>query len=389
MDVLQIARRERGGLIELRRSFHAHPELSGQEFETSRRIKETLDRLDIPWRPCGLETGVLAEISGAKPGRTILLRADMDALTVQEETGLPYASTVPGVMHACGHDCHMAALLAAAQILKGLQGELCGTVRLAFQPAEETAKGAQSMIEQGALDGVDGCFALHVWGDIETGKVVVNDGAQMGAADMFEIDITGKGGHGASPHQGIDAAIVACAMVNNLQTLVSREIAPWDPAVLTVGRMDVGTRCNVIPEKGHLEGTTRYFSRELGQRFPEIMERVVTQTAKTFRASATLNYMRVMPPAINNGAMSGLVRRSVEKLFGPGGVGTSEPSSGGEDFAYFMERVPGVLAFVGMYNPACGAVWPNHSGRFLVDEEALVQCAALYVQTALDFNCMV
>lgn len=310
----------------------------------------------------------------------------MDALTVQEETGLPYASRTSGVMHACGHDCHMAALLTAGRILKDLQGELCGTVHLAFQPAEETAKGAVAMLQEGALDGVDSCFSIHVWRDVESGQVAINTGAQMGAADMFVIDIEGKGGHGSAPHQCVDAVVVASAMVNNLQTVVSREIDPASPAVLTVGKMEAGTRCNVIAEHGRLEGTTRYSSRELGRQFPEMMERVVSQTAQTFRAKATLDYMRVMPPAINDEKMAGIVRAAACKVFPPDNVISIPPVGGGEDFAYFLEQISGAIALVGIGNESCGAVWPHHSGRFTVDEAALIRCAELYVQAAMDFT---
>ena len=386
MEIVRLLPQYQDEVLALRRLFHANPELSGMEFETSSRIKAALDQLHIPWRPCGLETGVLAEIQGEKPGKTILLRADMDALQVQEETGLPYASKIPGVMHACGHDCHSAALLTAAHILYDMRRDLCGTVKLAFQPAEETAKGAQAMIEAGALDGVDGCFAIHVWQEVASGKVAVNCGVQMGAADMFVIDIEGKGGHGAAPHQCVDAAVVASAMVNNLQTLVSREFDPAEPAVLTVGKMEVGTRCNVIAERGRLEGTTRYFSKDIGQRFPQAMERVVSHTAQTFRAKAVLDYERIMPPAINNAGMARTVQQAASHMFGKDGVISIRPTSGGEDFAYFMERIPGVIALVGIGNPACGAIWPHHSGKFLVDESALLLCAGLYAQVAVDFN---
>ncbi|MCC8026534.1 MAG: amidohydrolase [Clostridium sp.] len=386
MNIEQATRYYYDYLIELRRHFHAHPEVSEQEYETSKRIKQELDTMGIPWRPCGLDTGVLAEIHGGRPGRTTLLRADMDALAVREETGLPFSSQAPGVMHACGHDCHTASLLTAARILKDMQEELCGTVRLAFQPAEETAEGAKAMIGQGALEGVDSCFAIHVWSDIAAGKVGLNVGPQMAAADMFTIDIEGKGGHGSAPHQGTDAVIAACAMVNNLQTIVSREIAPLTPAVLTVGRLEAGTRCNVIAEHARLEGTTRYFTPDLIQRFPEMMERVVTMTAQTFRAKASMRYLQVMPPAVNDSQVAQLVLRAAETILGPGAAGSVEPVTAGEDFAYFMEKVPGAVAFVGVGDPACGAVWPQHSGRFVVNEAALVNSVKLYVQAAMELN---
>lgn len=386
MNLKEAAAKYGDYLIELRRCFHAHPEVSGKEYETSKRIKAELDKFGIAWRPCGLETGILATIQGEKPGKTILLRGDMDALTVQEETELPYASEVSGVMHACGHDCHISTLLTAARVLNDMKADLCGTVRLAFQPAEETAQGAKSMIENGALDGVDGCFGIHVWSNVPAGQVALAPGPRMAAADQFSIDIKGKGGHASAPHQCVDAAVVASAIVTNLQSIVSREVDPGDPAVLTVGRIEAGTRWNVVAEYGKLEGTTRYFSRDLYQRFPEMMERVVTQTAQTFRAEAKLNYDRIVPPAINDDQMTEVAIGAARKAISADAVISIDRITGGEDFAYFMEKVPGAIALMGVGNKACGAVWPQHSGKYRVDENALINSVLLYAQVAVDFN---
>lgn len=386
MNLKEAAAKYGDYLIELRRCFHAHPEVSGKEYETSKRIKAELDKFGIAWRPCGLETGILATIQGEKPGKTILLRGDMDALTVQEETELPYVSEVSGVMHACGHDCHISTLLTAARVLNDMKADLCGTVRLAFQPAEETAQGAKSMIENGALDGVDGCFGIHVWSNVPAGQVALAPGPRMAAADQFSIDIKGKGGHASAPHQCVDAAVVASAIVTNLQSIVSREVDPGDPAVLTVGRIEAGTRWNVVAEYGRLEGTTRYFSRDLYQRFPEMMERVVTQTAQTFRAEAKLNYDRIVPPAINDDQMTEVAIGAARKAISADAVISIDRITGGEDFAYFMEKVPGAIALMGVGNKACGAVWPQHSGKYRVDENALINSVLLYAQVAVDFN---
>ncbi|WP_312279971.1 amidohydrolase [Oscillibacter sp.] len=386
MNLKEAAAKYGDYLIEMRRCFHAHPEVSGKEYETSKRVKAELDKFGIAWRPCGLETGILATIQGEKPGKTILLRGDMDALTVQEETELPYASEVSGVMHACGHDCHISTLLTAARVLNDVKADLCGTVRLAFQPAEETAQGAKSMIENGALDGVDGCFGIHVWSNVPAGQVALAPGPRMAAADQFSIDIKGKGGHASAPHQCVDAAVVASAIVTNLQSIVSREVDPGDPAVLTVGRIEAGTRWNVVAEYGRLEGTTRYFSRDLYQRFPEMMERVVTQTAQTFRAEAKLNYDRIVPPAINDDQMTEVAIGAARKAISADAVIAVDRVTGGEDFAYFMEKVPGAIALMGVGNEDCGAVWPQHSGKYRVDESALINSVLLYAQVAVDFN---
>ena len=370
----------------MRRYFHTNPEVSGKEYNTSERVKKELDGIGVPWRKCGLETGVLATIQGARPGRTILIRGDMDALTVKEETGLPYASVNEGVMHACGHDCHTSMLLTAAHILNDMKGELCGTVRLAFQPAEEAATGAKSMIEEGAMDGVDACFGIHVWSDVPSGKVSVEAGPRMASADQFKIDITGKGGHGAAPHQCIDAAVAASAVVSNLQTVISREINPVDPAVITVGLMQVGTRWNVVPEYAHLEGTTRCFSEDVWKRFPEMMDRIVTETARTFRADAKLDYIRLVPPTINDETISAIAQNAVKKVVGVDANALSDKTTGGEDFAYFMEKAPGAIALLGVRNEACDAVYAQHSGKYRVDENALLYGAMLYAQVAMDFN---
>ena len=386
MNIQEAAAKYSDYLIEKRRWFHAHPEVSGKEFHTSAYVKKELDAAGIPWRACGLETGVLATVEGAKPGKTFLIRGDMDALTVKEETGLPYASENEGVMHACGHDCHTSMLLTAARILNDLRSELCGTVKLAFQPAEEIAEGAKSMIEQGALDGVDGCFAIHVWSGVESGRISIEPGPRMASGDQFKIDVNGKGGHGATPHQCIDAAIVSSAIVSNLQTIVSREIDPADPAVLSVGLIQVGTRWNVISEYGHLEGTTRCFSRDVWGRFPEMIERIATDTAKTFRAKAKLDYIRLVPPTINEEAVTEIARNAAMKTISPDAPIICPKSAGGEDFSFFVEKIPGAIAMLGVGSEACGAVWPQHSGKFRVDESALLGGAMLYVQTAMDFN---
>lgn len=386
MHISQLAQAYSDEMIQLRRHFHAHPEVSRKEYETSKRIREELDRFGIPWRQCGFETGVLATIHGAKPGRTILLRGDMDALTVDEETELPFASQTAGVMHACGHDCHTATLLTAARILHEMRSELCGTVQVAFQPAEEVAEGALAMIEQGALDGVDGCFAIHVAPDIEAGKVSIAAGPRMSGADAFFIDITGKGGHGSAPHQCIDAVVVTSAMVNNLQTIVSREMDPFSPAVLTIGRIEAGTRSNVVAGYGKLEGSARYYDPVSASKFRESVERIVTSTAHTFGAEAKLRYLTVMPPTINDPGMTQIAAAAGAKVLGAEAVIETPPTAGSEDFAFYMQQVPGVLAFVGIGSKACGATWPLHSGKFCVDESALMNSVKLYVQMAMDFN---
>lgn len=385
MDIEALTQKYNDYLISLRRWFHAHPEVSEKEYETSKRIKEELDKLGISWRPCGLETGVLATIKGAKPGKTILLRGDIDGLTVQEETGYEFASCNPGVMHACGHDCHISMLLTAAAMLNDIKDELHGTVLLAFQPAEEVATGAKSMIEQGCLDGVDAAFGMHVWSDFEAGKISVRTGATMASGDRFDIDVIGKGGHGAAPHQCVDAAVISAAIVQNLQTGVSREINPVDTAVITVGTINAGTRWNVVAGSAHLSGTTRCFNRDVRAFFPKFIERVATQTARAMRGDAKVSYTPLVPPTINDAALAEEVRGAAVKVFGKDCFADYQVTMGGEDFAYYQEKVPGVMILLGIRNEACDAVYAQHSGHYKVDESALIKGALLHTQVAYDF----
>jgi amidohydrolase len=386
MNINEVAVKYSEYQIKMRRYFHAHPEVSEKEFNTSKVIKEELDKIKVEWKPCGFETGVLATIKGKKEGKTILIRADMDALTVKEETKLPYASENEGVMHACGHDCHISMLLTAAHILNDMKEELCGTVKLAFQPAEETATGAKAMINDGALEGVDGCFGIHVWSDVESGKISCSVGPRMASADQFKIDITGKGGHGAAPHQCIDAAIATCAVVTNLQTIVSREVAPVDAAVVTVGTVQAGSRWNVIANYGHMEGTTRCFAKDVWDKMPEIIDRIAQNTAGTYRAKAKLDYIRLVPPLYNEKNMVSVVQEAAKKVIAPDVLKEEPPTTGGEDFAFFLEKVPGAIALLGVRNEECEAIWPQHSGKYCVDENALLYGAMLYAQVAMDFN---
>ncbi len=386
MDIREIAKEYNDYLIEMRRWFHSHPEIAEKEFETSQKIKEELTKHGIQWRPCGLQTGVLATVVGAKPGKTILLRADMDALPVTEETGAPYASQNPGFMHACGHDCHTASLLTAARLIHDHRDELCGTVKFAFQPAEEVGTGAPGMIRDGALEGVDSAFGIHIWSMIPAGKISVRGGPQLAAVDKFTITIEGKGGHASAPHECIDPIVCMGAMIGNLQSVVSRECNPADAAVLTIGKATSGTLWNVIPGSAYMEGTTRFFTRQLQKAFPEKIARVVNGTAATYGCKADMTYASLIPPTINDDAAAEFVKQTAAKLVSPENVIDIGPISTGEDFGLFLEKVPGVMALVGVGNEACGAIWPQHSPKYTVDEDALLNSVMLYAQVALDHN---
>ena len=388
MDIQAVAKEYKDYLIEMRRWFHAHAEIGEKEFETSAKIKEELTKYGIDWRPCSLETGVLATVVGAKPGRTILLRADMDALPITEETGAEFASRNPGVMHACGHDCHTASLLTAARLLHDHREALCGTVKFAFQPAEEVGTGAPGMIRGGALEGVDTAFGIHIWSMIPAGKVSVRGGPQLAAVDKFIINIEGKGGHASAPHECTDPIVCLGAMIGNLQSVVSRECNPADAAVLTIGKVTSGTLWNVIPGTAYMEGTTRFFTRQLQKAFPEKMARVVQGTAAACGCKADLTYIPIIPPTINDDAAAEFVKETAAKLFSRENVIDIGPISTGEDFGLYLEKVPGVMALVGVGNEACGAVWPQHSPKYTVDEEALLNSVMLYAQVALDHNAL-
>ena len=386
MNIQEIVEQYNDYQVEMRRWFHKYPEIGGKEYETCKKIREELDKAGIPWVHCGMETGTLATIKGDKPGKTILLRGDIDALTVMEETGAEYASVNEGVMHACGHDCHISMLLTAARILNDRKDQLCGMVKLAFQPAEEICKGAEAMIAEGAMEDVDGCFAMHVWTDVPAGHICCKTGPMMASVGRFAVDIKGKGGHGAAPHHCVDAAVAASAVVSNLQTVVSRNLNPAEAGVVTVGTMEVGSLWNVVAEYAHLEGTTRCFSKEVQKQIPEKMEAIIQHTAEVFGAKAELNYMHLAPPTINDADMAELVRQSAKKILGDDAPTDMALTMAGEDFSYFMEAVPGALAFLGTGNPDCGAVYANHNGHFCVDESMLIKGSMLYAQVALDFN---
>lgn len=382
MTVKELAKKYKQDVINLRREFHKYPEASLKEFKTSEKIKEQLDKLGIPCKIVA-DTGVVADIKGEKPGKTVLLRADIDGLSVTELNECEFKSQHEGFMHACGHDCHISMLLGAAMILNDIRGELKGTVRLVFQPAEEIAQGAKKMIKAGVLEGVDGVFGMHIWSNIESGSVCVQEGPLMASADFFTIRVKGKGGHGSAPHQGVDAVMASSAIVMNLQSVVSREINPLESAVVSVGSIKSGTRFNVIASEGILEGTTRCFNPEIRDNFPKIIERIAKDTASTFRAEAELEYNLGTPVVINDGKSSKRAEKSIEKIGAKSIV--IEKITGGEDFSEYMNRVPGALAALGTGNEAKGACYPQHHPKYTVDEDSLEIGSALYAQYAQDF----
>lgn len=371
-------------VIELRREFHKHPEPSLKEFRTSQRVKEELEKIGIPCFSV-TNTGVVGIIEGAGPGRTIALRADMDAIELYERNDMDYKSINEGIMHGCGHDGHTAMLLGAAKILHELKDTFPGRVKLIFQPAEEVAKGAKLMIDERVMDGVDEVFGMHLWAGLPCGTVSVEPGPRMAATDLFKITVRGKGGHGSMPHQGVDAVVAASAVVMNLQSIVSREISPLESAVVSVGVFKAGTRFNVIASEAVLEGGIRCFNKEIREAFPGMIERVAKNTAASYRAEADFEYTYGTPPNINDENSSRRAAGTVEKLLGKEAVVTHEKVTGGEDFAFFLEKAPGVLAFLGAGNAQKQADYPHHHERFNIDEDALEIGVALYAQYAIDY----
>src|SRR6056297_2804799 len=384
MSIRELAKEYKPYAVKIRREFHMHPEPSMKEIRTSDRIIEELESMGIECKKAA-GTGVVGIVEGKGPGKTIALRADIDALDLQETNEVPYKSQNPGFMHGCGHDGHAAGLLTAAKILKEKSHAFDGRVKLLFQPGEETAKGALRLIEEGELEGVDGIFGMHLWNDAPVGKVSVEAGPRMASAGIFNINVTRKGGHGSMPHQGVDAVVVGSAIVTNLQSLVSREISPLDPAVLSIGIFNAGSRFNVLAGEAYLEGTTRCFDYGVNDAFEPMMRRVIENTAESFRAKAALDYTQLIIPTINVPEMSAIGERAVEKLLGEDGLVKYEKTTGGEDFAFYLEKVPGAFAFVGSRNEEKIPLYPHHHPKFDIDEDALEVSAGLYAQYAVDF----
>ena len=385
MNVKDITKKYKDYIIEKRRYFHMNPEPSFNEYNTSKVVQEELKKLEIPFEIFA-KTGIIATIKGKNPGKTVLLRADMDALEVCEKNNVSYKSQKEGLMHACGHDGHIAMLLGAAHVLNEIKNDISGEIKLLFQPAEEIAKGAKAMIEESKIiDSIDAAFAIHLWQGVPVGKISLESGARMAAADLFSIKVKGKSGHGSMPHETIDAVVVASAIVMNLQHLVSRNTNPLDTLVVTVGKLTAGTRHNIIAGEALLEGTIRSFSDEVWKKVPEQIERVVKNTAAAYNAEAEIDLVRATPPLVNNQDISDILKASAEKLYGEEVVTKYEKTPGGEDFAYFTQAVPGALAFVGIRNDEKGINSPHHNETFDMDEEALEMGANLYAQFAIDF----
>jgi amidohydrolase len=368
-------------LVELRRALHRHPELSGNETRTAAAVCAFLDDLGIRYRAQVAGSGVIAEIPGPAGVPCVVLRADMDALPIQEETGLDFASAQPGVMHACGHDGHTAMVLGAAALLAKDQA-LPAPVRLLFQPSEEKGTGALAMIDAGALDGAGMIFGGHLDRHYPPGVVVVTDGAVNASSDNFRIEITGQGAHGARPHESIDAVVVGSLMIMALQTIVSREIDPSRPSVVSVGLFQAGTAPNVIAGRAVLEGTVRAQDREVRQQLSASIKRIAESIAQLHGAMITITVSHGTPPLVNTAEMAELAREAARLAVGATNVVPLKTANmGAEDFSFYLERLPGAyVRFGGQVEGREG--FPAHSSKFDFDERALAAGAAYFQAVA-------
>ncbi len=385
-EVVRLADQIQPRLIELRRRIHRHPELGFQEFKTAALVAETLEG-------CGLEvtrnvakTGVVGLLRGSGAGPTVALRADMDALPIQELNETDYQSQQAGVMHACGHDVHTASLLGAAMILASLKEQIKGNVKFIFQPAEEGPGGALPMIAAGVLENpkVDYIFGAHVWHDVPAGSIAAQAGPIMAAPDNFTITINGRGGHGAQPHLCIDALAVAVQFISGLQQIVSRRTNPFDPVVLTIGQMTAGVRGNVIAEQAVLNGTLRTLNKTTQANCQKWMQELLAATCSAFGASYTLDYTDQYDLTASDATLTKQLIASAAAVLGSDHVITQlEPSMGGEDFSFFMRDIPGVYYRLGIGDNEKG-LYPIHHNRFDVNENALATGAKVMAQVTLD-----
>jgi hippurate hydrolase len=371
----------------LRHELHEHPEIRYEEKWTSDRIAAFLDAIEVPYeRGYAKGTGIVATLKG-NGGRTVALRADIDALEIHEETGLPYASKIPNRMHACGHDGHTAILCGVAQALKAHEHDLPGTVRLLFQPAEELGAGGKYMVDDGAVEGVDAVFGLHGWPTLPLGVVGVRDGCMMASAQDFHVTVRGKGCHGADPGAGIDPIVVAAHITTALQSIVSREVDPWDAAVVTVGEIHGGTVTNIIPDTAVLRGTFRSLNESTAETLRRGIARIAEHTALAHRASADVTFTEVTyPPVVNDARMTDIVRATVRETLGDSGVEEiPQPYMGAEDFSYYQREVPGSYFWLGV-NPHPDRPYPFlHNARYDFTDAALPIGMRLMAGVALRF----
>jgi len=375
-------------LVEWRRRLHQRPEMGFKEQLTAEFIAQKLQEWGISHQTGIAKTGIVATIESGKPGPVLGIRADMDALPIQEENEVPYRSQHDGVMHACGHDGHTAIALGTAYYLSQHQDNFVGTVKIIFQPAEEGPGGAKPMIEAGVLQNpdVDAIIGLHLWNNLPLGKIGVRSGPLMAAVEEFSCTIFGKGGHGAIPQQTVDSVVVSAQIVNALQTIVARNVDPLESAVVTIGKLHAGTAFNIIADKAQMSGTVRYFNPPFDGYFGQRIEQLIAGICQSHGASYELDYRRHYPALINDLSMAELVKSVAEKVVEtPKGVVPECQTMGGEDMAYFLQAVPGCYFFVGSANPDKSLAYPHHHPRFDFDETALEVGLEIFVRCVEKF----
>lgn len=362
-------------LLFIRRHLHQYPELSNEEFETTKSIATWLREEEIDIRPTSLETGVFAEIKGGKPGPTIALRADIDALPIEEQTCLPFSSKIKGKMHACGHDFHTAAVIGAAYLLKEEQENLQGNIRILFQPAEEFGAGAKKVMDDGQLEDVDAIIGLHNKPDLPVGTIGLKNGPLMAAVDRFKVVIRGKGAHAALPHNGHDPIVTAAQLITGLQTIVSRNVSPLKCAIVSVTKIEGGNTWNVIPGSVTIEGTVRSFNPEIRELIKERFYAVTKHVTAAFAQKEDIYWYPGPPQLSNHSVITEITRNAAKKLSLR--VIDPEPSPAGEDFAYYLEKVPGTFVFFGTNGKED---W--HHPSFTLDETAIINAAYFLYESA-------
>ena len=362
-------------LTEIRHYLHQHPELSGKEYQTTAFLKDRLEALGIRVLESGLKTGLIAEIGSGHP--VVALRADIDALPILEQTGLPYQSQNPGVMHACGHDFHQTSLLGAASLLKEKEDQLEGTIRLIFQPAEEISEGATEVLATGLLEDVQGIIGFHNMPQLKAGQLALNAGAMMAGVEKFKVTVTGVSSHAARPDLGTDTVTAVTTMVQNLQLLISRTVSPFETAVLSITHLDVGSTWNVLPKSGYFEGTIRSFNPSLQRELKERFISIVRHTAKSLGVDVTFEWGVTPPVTFNDEELTQVVWEASQNL---AEVLPANPSTAGEDFAFYQERIPGVFAFIGSNGEPDA---PDlHHDHMTIDDAAFQVSVPYYVENA-------
>lgn len=376
-------------VIGQRRWFHQNPELSKAEFHTTSHILEELSQLDIPVQCFDGLTGCVGVLKGARPGPTVMLRADIDALPIQEQSSVPYASHNPGVMHACGHDCHAAMLLGAAKILKARQSELAGTVKFLFQMGEEVGVESRKYVQVGVLDDVNALFGMHVWASLDAGTANFQAGERMASSDRFTIDITGKSAPAAQPQTGSDAILAAAAVTTALQSIAAKLNAPQNTLVVTVGMFNGGQAPDVLCDKVQLVGTARTFNKEFRKSIPEMIKKIAANTALCYGCTADVTYNFFPSPVINEDeSLVALAQQAATAQLGADSLVPMEKAMTAEDFSELAEKAPSVFGFLGIRNEEKGMVCCHHHPGFCVDEEVLPRGAGIYADFAKEFlNC--